>query len=334
MKGPWIRAARRLGKVLLVIVMLGFCTWSVLALWYQGDGPPASRAGLILSWLGLLVVSFWLGLLRPAWGLALAAVLTVSFCAWWWTLAPRLDRDWAPDVEHIVTGRRAGTIVTLDNVRDFAWHTPDRAVERWRREQYDLTEIASVDVALSYWGIEAIAHTLVSFGFSDGRHVVFSVEIRRERGEAFSSVAGFFKAYELALVAAEERDILYLRTNVRREDTYLYPLSMPREYMQALFLDYLNTGNRLAGEPEFYDTLTANCTTVVFDLARTIEPGTPFDWRVLLSGYLPSYLADWGVLAWDGEPGDLKRHAAISTRARSLGAAVVENYSDLVRSGR
>ncbi|WAJ28400.1 Lnb N-terminal periplasmic domain-containing protein [Antarcticirhabdus aurantiaca] len=327
-----MRATRCIGKALLALAAVGFCAWSVLALWYQGDGPDSSRLGLILSWLGLLVVAFWLDLVRPRWGVALAAVMTMSFCAWWWTIEPRLDRDWSPDVAHIATGSRDGSVVTLDNVRDFDWTAPDQGVVRWHKRQYDLATIASVDVVLSYWGIDAIAHTLVSFGFTDGRHVVFSVEIRKERGEEFSSLAGFFKTYELALVAAEERDILYLRTNVRREDTYLYPLTMPREDMQALFLEYLDTGNRLAREPAFYDTLTANCTTVVFDLARMIEPGAPFDWRIVLSGFLPSYLADSGVLAWGGEQADLERRAAIGARANSIGAAAVENYSDLVRS--
>ena len=34
---------------------------------------------------------------------------------------------------------------------------------------------------MSYWSRRTIAHMLVSFGFDDGEHVAFSVEIRRER---------------------------------------------------------------------------------------------------------------------------------------------------------
>ena len=214
-------------------------------------------------------------------------------------------------------------------MRDFAWKSPIEADARWVQQQYDLSTLTETDLVLSYWGIDAIAHTLISFGFSDGRRVVFSVEIRRERGEEFSSIAGFFKVYELALVAAEERDILYLRTNVRGEDTYLYPLKIPQKAMRDLFISYIETGNRLAREPAFYNTLTANCTTVIFDLARLIAPGIPLDWRILLSGYLPSYLAEQQVLRWQGSEAALRQRAAISRSARE--AATVASYSEAIR---
>ena len=57
--------------------------------------------------------------------------------------------------------------------------------------------------------------------------MVFSVEIRRQSNETFSEIGGFFKEFELIVIAAEERDIVRLRTNVRREKTYLYRLKGP-----------------------------------------------------------------------------------------------------------
>jgi hypothetical protein len=39
----------------------------------------------------------------------------------------------------------------------------------------------------------------------------------------------------------------------------------------------------------FYNTLTSNCTTPVFEMVRVIHPGLPLDAQVILAGYLPNY---------------------------------------------
>jgi hypothetical protein len=320
---------RRLaGFLLLALLAALFAGWSSLALWYQVE---QARLVVVVAWLALVTVLVAISWSRWRLGVALLLAAALGFLAWWWNLEPRLDRDWAPEVSRLVTGEAGGNRVTLNDVRDFEWQSETAFTPRWTSQTYDLAALMSADVILSYWGIDAIAHTLVSFGFADGRHVVFSVEIRRETDEVFSSVAGFFKAYELALVASEERDILYLRTNVRKEDVYLYPLDLPPQALQALFLSYVEAGNTLAVAPRFYNTLTANCTTVVFDLARLIEPGIPLDWRILLSGYLPGYLVDQGILMWDVSEPEARRRAAISARAQA--ASPSATYSSVIRNG-
>ncbi|WP_152047160.1 lipoprotein N-acyltransferase Lnb domain-containing protein [Aureimonas psammosilenae] len=312
---------------ILALLALG---WSSLALWFHIEGAQYLRATGVAAWMACLICLVVFIRIRRSWiPWTVLALLAFGFVGWWFTLQPRLDRDWAPDVSRIVTGRVEGDKVTLDNVRDFEWRTQSDAIERWRTETYDLTELTETDLVLSYWGMDAIAHTLISFGFADGRRVVFSVEIRREKGEEFSSLAGFFKSYELSLIAAEERDIIFLRTNMRGEDTYLYPLALPKQTRIALFLNYVQAGNLLAREPAFYNTLTANCTTVIFDLAKLIEPGIPMDWRILLSGYLPSYLAERGALAWHMPDGSLRRRGAISEKAKQRPIGVP--YSEAIR---
>jgi hypothetical protein len=162
-----------------------------------------------------------------------------------------------------------------------------------------LSDLRTMDLISSVWASPSIAHTLVSFGFADGRHVVFSAEIRRGRDQVFSSLGGFFRAFDLVLIAADERDIVRLRMDVRGEWVSLFPLDIPPEQMRGAFLSFVTLGNELAARPRFYNTLTTNCTTVVWRLARSIAPGLPLDWRVLASGHLPEYLHDLGVLAPD-----------------------------------
>ena len=318
-----------MGRAAVALAFLALSAWTCLALWHQAGDDNRWRLAAVVAWAALLVFLARFAWRRTRLGLILIAAAFAAFGAWWLSIEPRLDRDWAPDVARTVTGRIEGDVATLENVRDFAWRDAADAEERWKTERYDLSQLTETDVILSYRGTEAIAHTLVSFGFSDGRRVVFSIEIRRETHEQFSSLAGFFKTYELALIAAEERDILYLRTNARGERAYLYPLRLPKPAAAALFRSYVETGDALAREPEFYNTLTANCTTVAFDLARLIEPGIPSDWRILLSGYLPGYLADQGVLLWNMPLEALRRRAEISTKAKA--APPGADYSEAIR---
>jgi hypothetical protein len=302
-----------------------------MAFWYQLPLPETAKAIAIGVWAIFALGVLFLDISRRSWivrgvyGLALAAALF-----WWSSIQPSFDHEWAPDVEHIVTGMRDGDIVTLRNVRNFDWVTETEFTPRWETRSYDLSKVETVDLFLSYWSGPAIAHTLVSFGFEDGDHVVFSAEIRKEKGESFSSIGGFFKEFDLALIAADERDIVRLRTNARGEDVYRYPIRMPKAGMQALFSSYVETGNRLSTVPTFYNTVTANCTTVVFRLLRALDPALPFDYRILLSGYLPGYIYQNQGFETGLSEAEFRRRAAIS--ALGLAAGDSPDYSTAIRA--
>ncbi len=189
----------------------------------------------------------------------------------------------------------------------------------WETRQYDLAKLTTVDVALSYWMGPAIAHTLVSFGFDDGSYVTFSVEIRKEKNELYSAVGGFFRQFETSIVAADEKDILRVRTNVRGEDVYLYRVLMPDDAKRSLFLSYIKEANKLVDQPRFYNTLTANCTTIVFDMIKHIIPGLPLDYRLFASGYLQDYLYDIDALDKHYSLADLQKLGRITERAKTAG---------------
>lgn len=315
------------GKLLASLLMLCLSLWGGGALWFQAVPFLAVAWGVV----SLASLAWWWrrGSARALlpWLIAVALMM-----AWWSTIKPSHDRVWAADVARMVTGRVQGSVVTLDQVRNFEWRSDTDYTQRWEQRQYDLNQLRSVDVALSYWMGPAIAHTLVSFGFADGRYLTFSIEIRKERGESFDAIAGFFKRFETVLIAADERDILRVRTNVRDEDMYLYRLKMPPEVMRSLFLAYLDEGALLKREPRFYNTLTANCTTIIFEMARRIDPGLPLDWRLLASGYLDRYLYDIGALAGQGEFDSLRQQARITDKARAADKAI--DFSDRIRLPR
>ncbi|MQA40851.1 Lnb N-terminal periplasmic domain-containing protein [Rugamonas aquatica] len=312
------------GKLCAAFVALCLSLWGVGALWFQA--APAVALIWAAASMVTLVLWWWRRNARMLLPWLAAVVLMMG---WWSTIKPSHERVWADDVARMVTGKVQGSVVTLDQVRNFDWRSDADYTQRWEQRQYDLSQLQSVDVALSYWMGPAIAHTLVSFGFADGRYLTFSIEIRKERGESFDAIAGFFKRFETVLIAADERDILRVRTNVRGEDMYLYRLKMPPEAMRSLFLSYLDEGALLKREPRFYNTLIANCTTIVFEMARRIDPGLPLDWRLLASGYLDRYLFDIGALAGQGGFDSLRQQAHITAKARAADKAT--DFSERIR---
>lgn len=312
----------------LVTVLSG--AWGTLALWYQLPGGSVARILGGATWALAVIALAVFAISRCSWlPLGIYVAMYAALLIWWASIAPSNDRVWSDDVARRLTGRVQGNAVTLDNVRDFTWRTDDDYDAHWETRHYDLDRLVSADAVLSYWGSTAIAHAMISFGFDDGSHVVFSVEIRKKRGDQYSSIGGFFRQFETTLVAADERDIIRVRTNVRGEDDYLYPLRMDNATMRALFLSYVQAANTLSAEPEFYNTLTSNCTTIVYRMARRIDPGLPWDVRLLLTGYLPEYLYKIGAVDRSVPLEQLRWRGRITDKAKNASAS---NFSMAIRA--
>ena len=317
---------------LLCLSLLLATLWAALALWHhlpvfaQNGWLPA--AGFSALGLGVLYAQFTPRRLRAQATFALA-LATVIF--WWSGLAPPADRNWAPDVSRQATGSLDGDILTLDGVRNFRWNTPEDFTPAWETRSYDLSALETVDLAMSYWAGPEMAHMILSFGFTDGGHLAWSVEVRREQGGGFSPIADLFKTNTLAIIAADERDLIGTRTNARGEDVRLFRTNTPPERARALLMQYVEASNRLAAQPQWYNSLTTNCTTVVMQMIRTIVGEVPLDWRVLANGYLPEYAYEQGVFGTGRSIEDLRRLGAVTGRARAHGLS--PGYSQAIREG-
>ncbi|MBG7621454.1 DUF4105 domain-containing protein [Herbaspirillum sp. AP02] len=320
--------------ILLASLVLGLAVWGGFALWYQCPGPRWVRLLVMAAWSlpALATLAALAGAGGASGGWALAFVLALVVLLWWWRgIRASHDRVWADDVACMLVSQVNGDRVRLDNVRNFEWRSETDYDVRWESRDYDLSQLVSADLLLSYWMGPAIAHTLVSFGFADGRRLVFSLEIRRERGESFSALGGFFRKFEAVIVAADERDIVRTRTNARGEDVYLYRLQLRPDQLRKVFLGYLERAAQLRAKPRFYNTLTSNCTTIVFELARRLSPSLPLDYRLLLSGYFAGYVFDHGVLTPGYRFDQLRQAGRITERA--LQSAPGDDYSKLIRLG-
>ena len=264
--------------------------WGALAIWYQCGADEPLRGVLTGVAVGFALAAASCLFTRVRWvAVAVFAASVTALAVWWTTITPTNDRDWAPDVAHVVTAIIDGDRLTVNNVRNFNWRSDTDFDRIWEQRTYRFSNVTNVDLVMSYWMGETIAHTIVSFGFTDAQRLAFSIETRKERSEGYSSIAGFFKRYELAIVAADERDVVRLRSNVRGEDVRIYRLRMSPDNARRLLRVYLEEANDLASKPRFYNTVTSNCTTLVFDMVRVIHPGLTMDTRVVLAGYLPNF---------------------------------------------
>jgi hypothetical protein len=323
----------RFTATLLATLIVGSSAiWGACALWFQVQGGQALKTLSVLLWAGFsltLMIALWQG--RTAAGLVTFTAAFGALLIWWQRIAPSNDRIWADDVAQMTTGTVDGNRVTLRNVRNFDWRSNTDYTQRWETRHYDLDRLNSVDMIMSYWTGPAIAHMLISFGFDDGEHVVFSVEIRRERIESFSEIGGFFKEFELSVIAADERDVIRVRTNVRGEDTYLYRLRMPVSAMRSLFLGYIDEANTLVRTPRFYNTITVNCTTLVYQMMQRIVGYLPLSYRLIFSGYLPEYVYRVGGLDQRYSIEELRALGRVSERAKESDRS--EAFSADIRRG-
>lgn len=307
-------------KLVLTLALLAAVIWGAGLLWFRIPGSLGVAGALGLALAG--IAGLWgVWTHDPRLVLGFATVF-LGLLGWWGGLRPSHDRDWIPELARLPSVVREGEMLTVSNLRAFRWRSEQDYDQHWETRSYDLTRIEGADLFLSYWSGEAIAHLLVSFTFAGAEPLTFSIEVRREQGEEWSALAGFFRSYEMAYVASAERDLVGLRSHARKEDVRLFRLRATPEQARDVLLAYADDVNRLAQQPRWYNTLATNCTTVVYKLVGSVAPrwkfSLPLDPRVLLSGYLPGYLRDTGMVRADMPLAELVSRARIGERARTL----------------
>jgi len=260
--------------------------------------------------------------LPPAW-LARSAsicvlVLPLLGCA---NLRPSNYRDWSPDQAVLPYAEFDGHLLHVHNIRNCSYLSPDDYVVSHYDKTFDLNELTSVDfIVIPFRGLPSLAHTMLSFGFEDGNHLAVSVEVRKERGERYAFLKGLLNEYEIMYVVGDERDLVKLRTNYRKDDVYVYHARATPEQVRALFVDVMGRVNKLAAEPEFYHTFVNNCTTnIVGHINRLAPDRVPYDIRVLLPGHSDRLAYDLGLIDSDASFEETKLRARVSDLALLYG---------------
>lgn len=269
------------------LAFTGALGWSALAIRYWNRGSVTQRRWLARAWgagwLAFVVAStcsvtsliaFWV-----AFGLLFLA---------WLSIPPCRNLEWEPWYARQSRGELEEDRLRIRDLRNFRWRSRTDADPAWETREYDLRELQGVDFITSSWGVRGVVHTLASFRFGEDEYLCLSIETRLERGETQNPVAGLFKQYELVYLFADERDVLALRTNVRLEQTRIFPLTLTPEKARQLLIGSVESANRLAERPRFYNTLWRNClTSFVPILSKSHQLG--FDLSMILNGNFDAF---------------------------------------------
>src|SRR5881392_3448652 len=261
-----MRVIRWVGELLVLIAVIIAAAWAFGAVWFDGPFGAGNRiAAALLATTFVVVLLF----VRPFWRkLGIFVVLFAGVLIWWLTLSPTNDSDWQPDVAQKAWADIQGDEVTLHNVRSCDYRTDTDYTPHWETRTVRLSQITGIDLAIDYWGSPWIAHPIVSFQFADAPPLCFSIETRKKLGQTYSTIGGLYRQFELIYIVADERDVIRLRTNYRKEDIYLYRTTISPAHARERFLEYIHSLNALRNKPRWYNAITTNCTTSI----RTQHP--------------------------------------------------------------
>jgi hypothetical protein len=331
-----VGAARRLLRVLLVVLIallvLGMTIWASLFLWQSNIPGAPARIALAATFVLATIGSF--AFLQRRWRTLLVFLAVfIGLLIWYFSITPSNDRDWAPECAVLPAASVNGDLVEIRNIRNFEYRSETDFTPRYYDKTFDLGKLESADLICVYWGSPAIAHVIVSFGFAGGKFVAFSIEMRKEAGEAGSMLRSFFRKYELIYIVADERDVIRVRTSYRqpREDVYVFRTRLPVEDQRKLFLSYVEKVNELSREPEWYNTLEDNCTTGVLQRTHAYRGRGRYNWKLLLSGYAAEYAYELGVLDTSLSFAELRDRGRVNDRAELAGDA--DDFSLRIREG-
>lgn len=300
------------------IIVVAMTAWGAGAIYYSPIPNVVVRAGLAAIFVVATVLAFLLLPRRPR-TLVGFFVTFAALVGLYFQIPASNDRNWEPEVAVTPYATIKGDLITIHGVRNFDYRTETDFTPRWENRTYDLSKLDSADIIAVYWAGKAIAHIMISFGFEGKDYVAVSIETRKEKGESYSTLAGFFRQYELYYVVADERDVIRVRTTYRQpqEDVYIYRTNAPIKNVRRVFLDYVETMNELRDRAQFYNTLTTNCTTSIWMHTRMNPQSPPLSWKILLSGYVPDYLYDLGRLDTTRPFAELEKLSRVNERAHA-----------------
>jgi hypothetical protein len=247
-------------------------------------------------------------------------------------LKPSNDRNWKANMAVLPYAQIRDDRVKVFNVRNCTYLSEDEYVLNYDDRTYDLDDLETLDfIICPFQDTPSLAHTMMSFGFRDGRYLGISIEVRLEEGESYSAGGGAARQFELMYVVADERDLIQLRTEIRGSDVYIYRSRATPEEIRTLFVDMLKRANTLKKRPEFYDTFMNNCTTNIVAHINRVRPGTiPWEPASFLTGYADREAYRLGLLVDYGSFEQTKRQAQITSLAHRY--AQEPRFSALIRS--
>ncbi len=231
---------------------------------------------------------------------------------------PRMDRDFEeasrilPDIT-IIASSSESSLVTVRNIRDWRYEKGEVLSKQYYEETFDLSKMKQVYLLFNPFGKwEGVGHSFFVFEFEDGKSISISIEARRENDEEYSAIRGFFNEYELWYAFGSVEDFESRRAVYYDEELYKYPLLISTSSAEAIFLDLSRTAEKLETVPDFYNTLTSNCTNLLADSANRVKKGSiPFHYSRLFTGFADDQLYDLGFIPHNKPFEEIYREARV-----------------------
>lgn len=305
---------------LLAVVIAGMTLWASLALYYS-NLPGLALRSIAACFFAVTTLACYLFLPRRGRTFLGFLIVFLLIVVWWITIPASNNRGWQDDVAILPYATIQDNLVTVHNIRSLSYRTETDFDVYYYDKTFNLNTLDSVDFYAVYWMGDAIAHIIISFGFQETDYIAFSIETRKEKGEGYSAIRGFFKQYELIYIAGDERDLIRVRTDYRnpQEEVYLYRTKVTPERAQKLFMEYIRQINIMKERPVWYNTLTTNCTTNIVMHIKTFSDRIRYNWKVFLSGYMPRYAYELGTLDTRLSFKELRERSYINHKAHLIG---------------
>jgi hypothetical protein len=315
-------------RALWFLCQLALVAWATLAIYYSNLPWAGLRLGLAGAFAAFAIWALWLS---RQWRMSVAfIVLFFGVVVWWSSISPSHHRPWRPEVAVMPRAVIDGDRVRLTGVRNFDYRSRNDFTVRYEEREVRLSRFSGLDFYVSYWSEGLVGHTFLSFTFDDAPPLSISIETRPEVGEGFAPIASLFKQFELIYVVGDERDLVGVRANYRREAIYLYHLNTSPENARRLLLIYMTRINELADRPEFYHLLSNNCTVNIVRYANAAGRTGRFDIRHLFNGLFDSYLYHSGRVDTTLPYEELRRRSQINEAAQAANGA--PDFSERIRA--
>lgn len=205
---------------------------------------------------------------------------------------PSNERVWTDDAKILPTFTISSSIIEVRNIRDWRYKKDEVISKEFYSETFNSEKISRVYFLINPFGKwEGVGHTFFLFEFEDGKTVSVSVEARREESENYSAIKGLFNSYELWYTWGSASDLFSRRAVYHDEDLYIYPLLISKDTMKRLFIDIAQASNKIESEPQFYNTISSNCTNTLADSANRVNPRSiPWNFARIFTGYSDNVL--------------------------------------------
>ena len=269
------------------------------------------------------------GIVMTIFGIALCLVIIRHLM-----LKPSNNRSWVNDNDRLTNAEFDGDYVTIKNIRDFNWRSTRDYDEKWIEKKFNLTEVSKIWFVLEYFDPKKrqMAHTILGFEFDDGSRICCSIEVRREKGEKYHPIRGFFRQYELIYVWATESDAIGVRTRCRKKSvTHLFEAVVLGPGNERKMLEsYLKRTNKLYEKPEWYNTITNTCTTNIVNHVNEVYPGrVPKAISIFLPGLSPKLLYNNNLVKIDSSLENTLEKSIIDSKAKTWDG--ISDFGNLIR---